>query len=77
MFEREELHPQVDVLRHAELLAGVHNGPRTRNARKILAHTAFLKPDPWATAPTKKKQPPTAAELAAQIAAMNAARHRR
>lgn len=77
MFEREDLHPQQELLRHAQLLAAAYNPPLVspRGKNKFWVASDFLKADPWAP-PKVKKPPPTAAQVAAQVAAVNAARRK-
>lgn len=78
MFEREELHPQQDLLRHAHLVAAAHNPPLVspRGDKQFWSYKDFLKADPWAP-PKAKKPPPTAAEIAAQVAAVNKSRRKK
>jgi hypothetical protein len=72
-FEREQLHPAADRQRHAQLMAATASGPMTRRDAAPWSTTHFLPPDPWAPAePDEPPPPPTAAQLAAQIAALNA-----
>ena len=61
--------PQWAALRHAELLAALHNGALLKPDKKPFRALDFMPPDPWAPAPP----PPavaTAQDLAAQLAAL-------
>jgi hypothetical protein len=72
-FEREQLHPVTDRQRHAQLLAAAHNGPMTREDGAHWSTAHFMPPDPWAPpAPPESTEPPTAQQLADQVAALNA-----
>lgn len=75
MFEMEELSPRAHVVRHARLLAAAANGPLKRRDRKPWAASDFLGADAWAP-PQAKKPPPTAAQLRAQVTALNARRRK-
>lgn len=72
-FEREQLHPASDRLRHAQLLTAAHNGPMSRRDGAHWAASMFLPPDPWAP-PAQAIEPeqPSPQQLAAQVAALNA-----
>jgi hypothetical protein len=73
-FEREQLHPATDRQRHAQLLAATHNGPMSRKDGESWSTAHFMPPDPWATPPASPEStaPPTAQQLADQVAALNA-----
>lgn len=75
MFSAEELHPAADRIRHAQLLAALHNGPLTRRAKKLWGATEFLH-DRW-EAPKDKPRRLTPAQVAAQVASFNAMRRKR
>ncbi len=76
MFANEELHPRVNALRHAQLLAAIHNGQWRRKDKKPWTSPDFIKADPWAPPPAKKP-PPSPAQLMAQVASMNASRRKK
>lgn len=46
----EEATEAHDRLRHAQLLAALHNGPLVRNDKRLFTTADFLEPDPWAPA---------------------------
>lgn len=73
-FEREQLHPATARQRHAQLLAAAHNGPVSRKDGAHWSTDHFMPPDPWAPepAPPEATVPPTAQQLADQVAALNA-----
>jgi hypothetical protein len=73
MFTAEELHPSADRLRHAQMLAALHNGPLTRRGKRLWAPSEFLR-DPWEQ--PKPKVRPSRAQIAAQVAQANAIRRR-
>jgi hypothetical protein len=75
MFSAEELHPRSDRLRHAQLLAALHNGPLMRKGGKKFWSTTEFLDDPWSKPAGKVKL--TAAQLAAQAASINATRRSR
>ena len=70
--EREQLMPEAERLRHAQLLAALHNGPLTRNDGAMWTFAQLLPPPAWA--PPQASAPPTLTpgQLAAQVAAINA-----
>lgn len=70
-FEREQLHPAAQRLRHAQLLAAVSNGAMTRRDGAHWAASHFLPPDPWAP-PEPEPEQPSPQQLAEQVAALNA-----
>lgn len=72
IFQNEQLHPAADRVRHAQLLAAARNGPLTKADRALWSTAECLPPDPWAPpAETVAPAPPTAAQLAAQVAHIN------
>lgn len=75
MFRVEELHPQSEQLRHAQLLAAIATGAIGRRGKKAWLPSDFMKAEPWAVKPAKRA-PPTFQQLSAQVAGMNAARRR-
>lgn len=70
-FEREQLHPAADRFRQAQLIAAAHNGPLARHDKQLWTTSHLLAPDAWAP-PAPEPVPPTAQDLAAQVAAINA-----
>lgn len=61
--------PGWDALRHAEVLAALHNGALLKPDKKPFRPADFMTADPWAPAPP----PPavaTAQDMAAQLAAL-------
>lgn len=75
MFSAEELHPSWARLRHAQLMAALHNGPLTRRGNKLWAAIEFLR-DVWKR-PDPKKPAPTPEQIAAQVASINSMRRSR
>lgn len=51
--EAEQIGPEWDALRHAELLAALHNGPMKRadGTSRPFTVREFLRRDPWAPPP--------------------------
>ncbi len=68
--QKEGLHPAADRLRHAQLLAGIHNGALSRHDKQPWTAATFMGADPWA--PEVELVQPTAQTLQAQIDGMNA-----
>lgn len=77
-FAIEDLHPRAGVRRHYELMAAVHSGPlkHPRGKNRVWRASDLRKPDPWEL-PSPKRPPPSAADVAAQVASINASRRRR
>jgi hypothetical protein len=71
MFTAEELHPSAGRLRHAQVMAALHNGPLTRKGNKLWETQEFMR-DPWAAPKAKPKFTP--AQIAAQVASLNSSR---
>jgi predicted TIM-barrel fold metal-dependent hydrolase len=74
-FEHEQLHPAADRMRHAQQLAAAHNGPLSRRDGAHWAASMFMPPNPWAPPQAQgasEPAPPTAQQLADQVAALNA-----
>lgn len=71
MFSAEELHPAADRVRHAQVIAALQNGPLTRKYKKLWVAADFIR-DPWE--PPKPKARLTAAQIAQQVASVNAMR---
>jgi hypothetical protein len=74
MFSAEELHPNAERVRHAQLLAALANGELRHPSKKMFAAQDFMR-DPW-----KKPEPKvrlTAAQVAAQVSSINASRRNR
>lgn len=65
--EAEQIGPEWDALRHAEILAALHNGPMKRagGSSQPFAARDFLRRDPWSPAP----QPDPSQQLLDRIAA--------
>ena len=73
IFQREQLHPAADRMRHAQQIAAARNGPLTRVDKALWSTADCLPPDPWAPPPQPAAPAqPSAAELAAQVARLNA-----
>lgn len=47
-FTAEDLHPAADRLRHAQLIAAIHNGEWKRQDKRPWAASDFMLADPWA-----------------------------
>ena len=74
--EAEQLTPSHGAARHAQALAAVSNGALSRRDGALWHAGQFMRPNPWAPAPIAADlSDPTPAELAAQIAAINASMH--
>lgn len=69
-YQIEQQHPQAERFRHAQLLASSMNGPVTRASKEVFVASEFVPADPWAP-PKLAEPPPTPAEVAAQVAAIN------
>lgn len=74
MFTKEQLHPAADRLRHAQLLAAIHNGELRKADKTRWAASQFLGTDPWQINDQgeEAEQQPTAEQLARQVASINA-----
>jgi hypothetical protein len=74
--EREGLTPAQEATRDALLIASTMNGPMQRRDKKPWTPAHILPADPWSTTPPApaKRVPPTAAQLRAQVASLNARR---
>lgn len=70
-YQREQLHPSADRLRHAQQLAAAHNGPLSRQDKRLWRSADLMAADPWAAQPDAAPAPPSAAQLAAQVEAIN------
>jgi hypothetical protein len=64
---REQMHPQVDRLRHAQLLAATMNGQLTRKSGGMFTAAEFMGDDPWTPPPA----PVTNDAIFAQVALLN------
>lgn len=71
MFNAEDLHPAAARIRHAQLLAALHNGPLTRKGKKLWLVTEFLR-DPWSETLDAAPRRLTAAQVKEQVATINA-----
>lgn len=71
LFALEGLSLAAERLRHAQLLAAVHNGPLTRQDKSLWRAADLLPPDPWAPQEESDTSPPTPAQLAAQVDHIN------
>ncbi|MDP3797404.1 MAG: hypothetical protein Q8R06_09675 [Polaromonas sp.] len=69
-YQHEQLHPGVERLRHAQLLAAHHNGPFMRQDKQIWQAHHLLPPEPWTAPPAPPEV--TALTLAEQVARINA-----
>lgn len=76
MFSAEELHPSAERMRHAQLVAALHNGPVPRVDKRRWKANDFLS-NPWETPAPAAKRRLTASQIATQVASINATRHRR
>ncbi|MBL0918043.1 MAG: hypothetical protein IBJ14_05030 [Hydrogenophaga sp.] len=70
MYQAEGLTPGAQRLRHAQLLAAMHNGPLGRRDKTLWKPGQFVSSDPWRRAAVVAA--PTAESIAAQVAAINA-----
>lgn len=75
LFSSEGLSLAAERLRHAQLLAAAHNGPLTRNDKALWRPADLLPPDPWAPQDEPDAEPPTHAQLAAQVDHINRLLH--
>ena len=76
--EAEQLTPSHGAARHAQALASLSNGALVRKDGELWHAGQFMAPNPWALAlapEATEPNDPTPAELAAQIAAINASMH--
>jgi hypothetical protein len=73
MFTREQLHPAAERMRHAQLLAAIHNGELRKHDKSLWSASQFIDLEPWRFA-EQESEPvqPTAQQLAAQVASINA-----
>lgn len=69
-FDHEQLHPGADRMRHAVLVAAVHNGPLVRKDKELWSAAHVLPPPPWSRA--QDAAAPTARQIAAQVDQINA-----
>lgn len=76
VFTAEQLHPAAARARHAQLMACAMNGAVTRRDRRFWRASDLTDADPWARwagSPVQTRaQAPSAAQLAAQVARLNA-----
>jgi hypothetical protein len=50
-YAAEDLYPAAQRLRHAQLVAAIHNGELQRQDKRLWSATDFMPPDPWAPPP--------------------------
>lgn len=55
MYSREQWHPLVGQMRHAQLLAATYQGPSTRKGKRAWSAADFMGADPWAPAPEPRR----------------------
>ncbi len=73
MFTREQLHPAAERMRHAQLLAAIHNGELRKHDKTLWSASQFIDLEPWRIQEEViEMAQPTAQQLAAQVAAINA-----
>ena len=46
--QTEQVGPEWDALRHAELLAALNNGPLQKRDKTLFRTADFMRSDPWA-----------------------------
>ncbi len=66
MFTAEELHPAADRLRHAQIIAAIHNGEIRRKNKLPWTASDFMQQDPWAV-----QEPEAQPSLESQVDAIN------
>ncbi|MDP3625016.1 MAG: hypothetical protein Q8S12_00350 [Hydrogenophaga sp.] len=72
-FSKEQLHPAAARMRHAQLMAALHNGALVKRDKTTWTSAQFMSADPWVIEEeTAEAAAPTPAQIAAEVARINA-----
>lgn len=73
IFSKEQLHPDAERMRHAQLLAALHNGALVKRDKTTWQAVQFMGGNPWEIAEeATEAAPPTPEQIAAEVARINA-----
>lgn len=73
IFSKEQLYPADDRMRHAQLIAALHNGALIKRDKTTWQAAQFMDAEPWQIVQeAAEAAPPTAQQIAAEVARINA-----
>lgn len=73
IFSKEQLHPAAERMRHAQLMAALHNGALRKHDKTNWSAAQFMGVDPWEIVEeATEAAPATPEQIAAEVARINA-----